>query len=462
MTFKHSFDSMELKIKRNLKFQMPDRELTLDPERHATRVKYALDQVLASDIFGKAERLRNFLSYVVEEAIAGRSEAILGKTIAQDVYFKSFASDDGHINVVRVDAGRLRRKLQQYYETAGAGDDLRIHIDSGGYAPWFEDRSGTSRSNVDHTPFRPGLPWLIGIPAVTIAIIALAYVLGGRIEQVVDLNPKTSARSLERKALSAKSPAAVQASNYCDQARGLLFPIATIDNQILASDIFRMAINEAPDFYCGYAGLAHSLGTQALLTQSEEERDALILNSGQMAQKAVDIAPSNGWSQSAMAWVSYVSGDYDRALEYSALAQSLRPNDGNVLDFRGVILLVLGRFEEAYDVSDLSHPREIGSHRFAHRNIHAVASFHIGEFREAIASLKFASDNGDPVSALSLVYLAAAYQSLGEFEEAKATLKQLKQSWPEFRPDLVLAVFYSSPDLSEEVISALTGAGWRF
>ncbi len=441
---------------------MAEQNLTLDPERHATRVREALERVLASDTFAKAERLRNFLNYVVEEAIEGRSEAILGKTIAQDVYFKSFASDDGHINVVRVDAGRLRRKLQQYYETAGAGDDLRIHIDSGGYAPWFEDRSGTIQSNVDHTPFRPGLPWRIGIPAVTIAIIALAYVLGGRMEQVVDLNPKTSARSLERQALSAKSPAAVQASNYCDQARGLLFPIATIDNQILASDIFRMAINEAPDFYCGYAGLAHSLGTQALLTRGEEERDALILNSGQMAQKAVDIAPSNGWSQSAMAWVSYVSRDYDRALEYSALAQSLRPKDGNVLDFRGVILLVMGRFEEAYEVSDPSHPREIGSHRFAHRNIHAVASFHIGEFREAIASLKFASKNGDPVSALSLVFLAASYQRLGESKEAHATLNQLKQSWPEFRPDLVLAAFYSSPNLSDEVISALTDAGWRF
>ncbi len=441
---------------------MAEQDLTLDPERHATRVREALERVLASDTFTKAERLRNFLNYVVEEAIEGRSEAILGKTIAQDVYFKSFASEDSHINVVRVDAGRLRRKLQQYYETAGAGDELRIHIDSGGYAPWFEDRSSTFQSNVDRTPFSPGLPWLIGIPAITVAIIALAYILGGRIEQVVDLNQKTSARSLERRALSTKSPAAVQASNYCDQARGLLFPIASIDNQILASEIFRVAIKEAPDFYCGYAGLAHSLGTQALLTRGEEERDTLILDSGQMAQKAVDIAPSNGWSQSAMAWVSYVSGDYDSALEYSALAQSLRPKDGNVLDFRGVILLVMGRFEEAYDVSDPSHPREIGSHQFANRNIRAVASFHIGEFREAIASLKFASDNGDPVSALSLVYLAASYQSLGEFVEAKATLRQLKQSWPEFRPDFVLDVFYSSPDLSEEVISALTDAGWQF
>ncbi|WP_162896832.1 tetratricopeptide repeat protein [Ruegeria sp. AD91A] len=462
MTSSWSGGSIVLKIQQNLICEMAEQDLTLDPERHPTRVREALERVLTSDTFAKAERLRNFLNYVVEEAIEGRSEAILGKTIAQDVYFKSFASDDGHINVVRVDAGRLRRKLQQYYETAGAGDNLRIHIDSGGYAPWFEDRSGTIQSNVDHTPFRPGLPWLIGIPAVTIAIIALAYFLGGRMEQVVDLNPKTSARSLERQALSAKSPAAVQASNYCDQARGLLFPIATIDNQILASDIFRIAINEAPDFYCGYAGLAHSLGTQALLTRDEEERDALILNSGQMAQKAVDIAPSNGWSQSAMAWVSYVSRDYDRALEYSALAQSLRPNDGNVLDFRGVILLVMGRFEEAYDVSDPSHRREVGSHRFAHRNIHAVASFHIGDFREAIASLKFASDNGDPVSALSLVFLAASYQRLGKSKEAHATLNQLKQSWPEFRPDLVLAAFYSSPNLSDEVISALTEAGWRF
>ncbi|MFA3920693.1 tetratricopeptide repeat protein [Ruegeria sp. 2012CJ15-1] len=441
--------------------EMVEQNLALDPERHAAHVREALERVLASDTFSKAERLRNFLSYVVEEAIEGRSEAILGKTIAQDVYFKSFASEDSHINVVRVDAGRLRRKLQQYYETIGAEDDLRIHIDSGGYAPWFEDLSEPSEAfQFVHSGNRPRLFWLIGIPVAALSVIVLVYSLGGRSENANEVSSQTPARTLERQALAGKSPATVQASNYCDQARGLLFPIASIDNQIAASDIFRMAIKEAPDFYCGYAGLAHSLGTQVLQTRSHEEREALISDAGKMAQKAVDIAPSNGWSQSAMAWVSYVTGDYDSALGYSALAQSLRPKDGNVLDFRGVILLVLGRFEEAYDVSDPSHPREIGSHRFAHRNIHAVASFHIGKFQEAISSLEFASDNGDPVSALSLVYLAAAHLRLGETKEAKATLNQLKQSWPEFRPDLVLGAFYSRPEMFEGITSALIDAGW--
>ncbi|WP_108860417.1 tetratricopeptide repeat protein [Ruegeria sp. Alg231-54] len=441
---------------------MTDRGSPLDPERNATRVREALEQVLASEMFSKAERLRNFLSYVVEEAIAGRSEAILGKTIAQDVYFKSFASDDSHINVVRVDAGRLRRKLQQYYETVGAKDYLRIHIDSGGYAPWFEDCSGTSQSHVDRALFRLGWRWLTGIPAATLLVVVLAYILSGQMDKVGDVNLKASARKLERQALSVKSPAAVQASNYCDQARGLLFPVATTDNQILASDIFRMAIKEAPDFYCGYAGLAHSLGTQTLQAPDQEDRDALMSDTVKMAQKAVDIAPSNGWSQSAMAWASYVSGDHESALKYSALAQSLRPDDGNVRDFRSLILLVLGRFQEAYDVSDPSHPRETGSHRFANRNVHAVASYHIGEYREAIASLKFAIENGDPVSAMSLVFLAASYQRLGDSKEAHATLNQLKQSWPEFRPDIVLTAFYSSPNLSDEVISALADAGWHF
>lgn len=272
--------------------------------------------------------------------------------------------------------------------------------------------------------------------------------------------PQTPARTLERKALAGKSPAAVQASNYCDQGRGLLFPVASIDNQMLASDVFRMAIKEAPDFYCGYAGLAHSLGTQSLQTRNQTERDALKRDASAMALKAVDIAPSSGWSQSALAWVSYVSGDYNSALEYSELAQSLQPNDGNVLDFRGLILLVLGHFEEAYSVSDPNHPREIGSHQFAHRNIHAVASFHLGKFREAVSSLEYASDNGDPVSALSLVYMTAAYQRLGELKEAKEALNQLKGSWPEFNPRLVLGAFYSRPELPEGVITALQDAGW--
>ncbi|GAB5438245.1 tetratricopeptide repeat protein [Falsiruegeria mediterranea] len=435
--------------------------LILDPERHASRVREELSRILESDTFAKAERLRNFLSYVVEEAIAGRSEAILGKTIAQDVYFKSFARDDGHINVVRVDAGRLRRKLEQYYETFGADDDTRIHIDSGGYAPWFEDCSRPCETvQVDHSAVRSRPYWSIVIPVVAIGAMALVYFWVDRSELTVAANSQTPARTLERKALAGKSPAAVQASNYCDQGRGLLFPVASIDNQMLASDVFRMAIKEAPDFYCGYAGLAHSLGTQSLQTRNQSEREALKRDASAMALKAVDIAPSSGWSQSALAWVSYVSGDYNSALEYSELAQSLQPNDGNVLDFRGLILLVLGHFEEAYSVSDPNHLREIGSHQFAHRNIHAVASFHLGKFREAVSSLEYASDNGDPVSALSLVYMTAAYQRLGELKEAKEALNQLKGSWPEFNPRLVLGAFYSRPELPEGVITALQDAGW--
>lgn len=444
-------------MKRNAKL------LGLDPSSNTDRIRASLSQVTGSEIFLNADRLRSFLTYVVEEAIGGRSKLILGKTIAEDVYFRISTDDTNRDNLVRVDAGRLRRKLAEYYDTTGVDDQIRIHMDSGGYIPWFEDCSADgittekSRSNFsNHRRYA-----LVGGSVAIIGLVALSFFYF-QLDQTAEPTASVteSARMLERKALSAKSTATVQAANFCDHAKGLLFPVASIDNQKLASDIFRKAISTDPDFVCGYAGLAHSLATSAILTPPGDKRNEYSQDAVNMGKKAVELAPRSGWSHSGAAWASYASGDTELALEQSALAASLAPLDGNVLDFRGVTLVVSGRFKDAYDVTHSDRPRETGSYRFAHRNIHAVASFHIEEYSEAIQSLNFAIRNGDPVSALTLVFLTASHQALGNYSEARAALKQMKENWPGFRADLALNAFYSRPEYAEAVISRLAEAGW--
>ncbi|WP_094447713.1 MULTISPECIES: adenylate cyclase [unclassified Rhizobium] len=102
--------------------------------------------IIASPEFPHIGRSAAFLTYVTEEALAGRAERIKGYTIAVEVFKRNedFKQDDP---VVRIEAGRLRRLLERYYLVAGQHDPIRIDIPKGGYAPSF-----AWNDEVEHLP----------------------------------------------------------------------------------------------------------------------------------------------------------------------------------------------------------------------------------------------------------------------------------------------------------------------
>ena len=97
----------------------------------------ALDRLLACPSFKASDRLRSFLSYVVSEALAGRADRIKAYTIATDVFHRGADFDPNSDPIVRIEAGRLRRALENYYLKDGANDPLIIDIPKGSYAPVF-------------------------------------------------------------------------------------------------------------------------------------------------------------------------------------------------------------------------------------------------------------------------------------------------------------------------------------
>jgi TolB-like protein/tetratricopeptide (TPR) repeat protein len=106
----------------------------LVPTPDAIRAQLAL--IISSPEFPKVGRSGTFLTYVTEEALAGRADRIKGYSIAVEVFKRrdGFTQDDP---VVRIEAGRLRRSLERYYLVAGSRDPVRIDIPKGGYAPSF-------------------------------------------------------------------------------------------------------------------------------------------------------------------------------------------------------------------------------------------------------------------------------------------------------------------------------------
>lgn len=100
-------------------------------------VRQAVDRIVASADFSASERARNFLKYVVEETLEGRSDRIKAFTVAVEVFGRDDTFDAQNDPVVRIEAGRLRRALEHYYLLEGKDDCVVIEIPKGGYVPVF-------------------------------------------------------------------------------------------------------------------------------------------------------------------------------------------------------------------------------------------------------------------------------------------------------------------------------------
>lgn len=128
-----------------------DTDRLADPE--AVAVREALERILASDAFRSAPQLSAFLNFIVERRIEGRSAELKGYTIAVEAFGRPADFDPQSDPIVRVEAGRLRKALGQYYQGDGADDPIRISMPVGAYVPVFE-HLGADGAVVEPAPER--------------------------------------------------------------------------------------------------------------------------------------------------------------------------------------------------------------------------------------------------------------------------------------------------------------------
>ncbi|MFE1601775.1 hypothetical protein [Methylobacterium sp. ID0610] len=119
-------------------------------------IRQALTDYLQSQTFRRSPKLAAFLSFIVEEELAGRGDAIKAYTIATRALNRSPSFDPANDPSVRVEAGRLRRALEEAQNQEGAAWPVRIVVPVGGYRPIFEPRSGTAApERPEPVPVRP-------------------------------------------------------------------------------------------------------------------------------------------------------------------------------------------------------------------------------------------------------------------------------------------------------------------
>ncbi len=149
-----------------------------------------LDRVLSSRFFRSAVRSRQFLDYVVRQRLAGQPEQLKERTIGTEVFHRPAGYATGDDPVVRVQAGEVRRRLEQYYQATGNDAPVRIQLPVGSYCPVFHwgpapvpvEVPVSTSAKTDAQPLVRNRRWLffllltLGLVLVTAgAIAALRY-----------------------------------------------------------------------------------------------------------------------------------------------------------------------------------------------------------------------------------------------------------------------------------------------
>ena len=137
-------------------------------------VRQHLAELLASPRFKRANRLRQFLSYVVEETLAGRSQSIKAYNVAVDAFGLAPDFDPQTNPLVRMQARKLRKVLGDYYAANGKDSAITIEIPKGGYVPIFhaglaESKKGNAIAATTAPGVETAQPSIAVIPLVNLS-----------------------------------------------------------------------------------------------------------------------------------------------------------------------------------------------------------------------------------------------------------------------------------------------------
>lgn len=116
---------------------IPGGKLTDKAQIPKANIAEALNRLLRSQHMAHAPRMRRLISYIVLETINGRTRSLKGYTIGVEVFDRDQSFDPDRDSIVRVQMGRLRTILDQYYLTQGKSDPIRISVAKGTYVPNF-------------------------------------------------------------------------------------------------------------------------------------------------------------------------------------------------------------------------------------------------------------------------------------------------------------------------------------
>jgi succinate dehydrogenase hydrophobic anchor subunit len=182
----HGTTVVASELQQDLQWENP--HLVGDPRWQLAR------RVAASSSFARSSLLANFLLYVCDRALSGKTDEISEHQIGVHVFGRRPEYNPSEDNIVRSYARHLRQRLDHYFEAEGKQEELRLSIPRGKYVPHFEpnkvpdalplDDEGTSERRPVAAPVRkdpPAAPvsraqpprfWRFGLSAIALVLLA--------------------------------------------------------------------------------------------------------------------------------------------------------------------------------------------------------------------------------------------------------------------------------------------------
>jgi len=124
----------------------------------------ALDAVLHSQTFARADQLKSFLRYVCEMEMAGRGHELTEYLIGIEALGRPANYSPGDDSAVRTRAFALRKKLHEFYEHEQPDASLRIELLKGSYCPHFVESQPHQKMNGNETMAERPAPQLVPSP----------------------------------------------------------------------------------------------------------------------------------------------------------------------------------------------------------------------------------------------------------------------------------------------------------
>ncbi|MGQ9635730.1 MAG: hypothetical protein ACUVXB_15985 [Bryobacteraceae bacterium] len=121
-------------------------------------IRVQIARILGSRTFCRADTLRRLLDYLAEKSLTGEAAELKEYSIGVDVFGKPPSYDPQKDASVRIQAAKLRQKLEEYYRSEGLNDPIVVEFPKGHFILQF-----TRRPPQQQVPVRRQHPsaWLV-------------------------------------------------------------------------------------------------------------------------------------------------------------------------------------------------------------------------------------------------------------------------------------------------------------
>src|SRR6202171_808277 len=90
-----------------------------------------VERILESNTFRNSDALRRLLKFLADKMLSGEADQLKEYSVGLDALGKPATYDPRHDSTVRIQVGRLRQKLAEYYRTEGKEDRLIVDLPKG-------------------------------------------------------------------------------------------------------------------------------------------------------------------------------------------------------------------------------------------------------------------------------------------------------------------------------------------